>query len=157
MRNPNFNFLYSDCCLFIFLDGSAFYLDDFLEKLTGFYRLMAGTVNGYPHFVARACRNPNNYGASCSYIWYSGYVFDSITTFRTCILVFHIVKLSLNSHIHFSRFGWVVGVGRYIGQTKGVMYTQNKSFCPTNIGIWRYLNQDLQWNDNGDISVTCAS
>ena len=90
MRNPNFEFLYSDCCLFIFLDGSAFYLDDFLEKLTGFYRLMAGTVNGYPHFVARACRNPNNYGASCSYIWYSGYVFDTITTFRTCILVFHI-------------------------------------------------------------------
>ena len=88
MRNPNFKFIYSDCCLFIFLDGSAFYLDDFLEKLTGFYRLMAGTVNGYPHFVARACRNPNNYGASCSYIWYSGYVFDSITTFRTCILVF---------------------------------------------------------------------
>ena len=62
-----------DCCLFIFLDGSAFYLDDFLEKLTGFYRLMAGTVNGYPHFVARSCRNPNIYGNSCTYIWYSGY------------------------------------------------------------------------------------
>ena len=60
-------------------------------------------------------------------------------------------------YINFIRFGWVVGVGRYIGQTKGVMYTQNKSFCPTNIGIWRYLNQDLQWKDNGDISVTCAS
>ena len=62
-----------DCCLFIFLDGSAFYLDDFLEKLTGFYRLMSGTVNGYPHFVARSCRNPNVYGNSCTYIWYSGY------------------------------------------------------------------------------------
>ena len=96
MCNPNSKFLYSDCCLFIFLDGSAFYLDDFLEKLTGFYRLMAGTVNGYPHFVARACRNPNNYGASCSYIWYSGYVFNSITTFRTCILSFYIVKLLWN-------------------------------------------------------------
>ena len=70
---------------------------------------------------------------------------------------FYIVKLLLNFYIHFFRFGWVVGVGRYIGQTKGVMYTQNKSFCPTNIGIWRYLNQDLQWKDNGDISVTCAS
>ena len=70
---------------------------------------------------------------------------------------FFIVKLQLNFYIHFFRFGWVVGVGRYIGQTKGVMYTQNKSFCPTNIGIWRYLNQDLQWKDNGDISVTCAS
>ena len=70
---------------------------------------------------------------------------------------FYVVKLSLNFYIHFSRFGWVVGVGRYIGQMKGVMYTQNKSFCPTNIGIWRYLNQDLQWKDNGDISVTCAS
>ena len=70
---------------------------------------------------------------------------------------FYIVKLLLNFYIHFFRFGWVVGVGRYIGQTKGVMYTQNKSFCPTNIGIWRYLNQDLQWKDNGDISLTCAS
>ena len=26
----------------------------------------------------------------------------------------------------FSRYGWVVGVGRYIGQTKGVMFTRNE-------------------------------
>ena len=57
----------------------------------------------------------------------------------------------------FSRYGWVVGVGRYIGQTKGVMYTQNSSFCPTGIDNWRYLNQDLKWMDNGAITVTCAS
>lgn len=61
-----------DCCLFVFLDGSAFYLDDFLEKLTGFYRLMYGTVNAHPHYVSRNCRSPEIYGASCTYIWYSG-------------------------------------------------------------------------------------
>ena len=26
----------------------------------------------------------------------------------------------------FCRYGWVVGVGRYIGQTKGVMFTRNE-------------------------------
>ena len=61
-----------DCCLFVFLDGSAFYLDDFLEKLTGFYRLMYGTVNAHPHYVSRNCRSPELYGSSCTYIWYSG-------------------------------------------------------------------------------------
>ena len=64
----------------------------------------------------------------------------------------------LHLYIFFaSRYGWVVGVGRYIGQTKGVMYTQNSSFCPTGIDNWRYLNQDLKWMDNGAITVTCAS
>ena len=46
----------------------------FLKGLTGFYRLMYGTVNGHPHYVARSCRTPESYGSSCTYIWYSGYV-----------------------------------------------------------------------------------
>ena len=65
--------------------------------------------------------------------------------------------ISFISFYLFSRYGWVVGVGRYIGQTKGVIYTQERPICPTNINSWWYLNQDLQWKDNGAISVTCAS
>ena len=64
---------FSDCCLFIFLDGSAHYFDDFLRKLTGHYRLMYGTVNNHPHYVSRNCKNPDEYNGSCTYIWYSGY------------------------------------------------------------------------------------
>ena len=110
----------------MFLDGSAFYFDDFLRKITGFYRLMYGTVNGHPHFVARNCRSPDTYGSACTYIWYSGY-------------------------------GWVVGVGKYIGQTKGVIYTREESICPTGARGWRYLNEDLEWQDNGNIVISCAS
>ena len=62
----------SDCCLFIFFDGSAFYFDDYMRMLTGPYRLMYGTVNGHPHYVARGCREANLYGPKCSYIWNSG-------------------------------------------------------------------------------------
>ena len=80
-----------DCCLFIFLDGSAFYLDDFLEKLTGFYRLMAGTVNGYPHFVSRSCRSPNIYGSSCTYIWYSGYDIPMNSNLYAIIYIYNII------------------------------------------------------------------
>ena len=62
----------TDCCLFIFLDGSAHYFDDFLRKLTGHYRLMYGTVNNHPHYVSRNCKNPDEYNGTCTYIWYSG-------------------------------------------------------------------------------------
>ena len=61
-----------DCCLFVFLDGSAYYFDDFMRKVTGFYRLMYGSVNGRPHYVARNCGDPDRYGTNCTYIWYSG-------------------------------------------------------------------------------------
>ncbi len=61
-----------ECCLFIFLDGSAYYFDDFMRKLTGYYRLMYGSVNGHPHYVARNCKDPDEYGTSCTYIWFSG-------------------------------------------------------------------------------------
>ena len=61
-----------ECCLFVFLDGSAYYFDEFMRKVTGFYRVMYGSVNGHPHYVARNCRKPDEYGTSCTYIWYSG-------------------------------------------------------------------------------------
>jgi len=115
-----------ECCLFVFLDGSAYYFDEFMRKVTGFYRVMYGSVNGHPHYVARNCQKPDEYGSSCTYIWYSGY-------------------------------GWVVGVGRYIGQTKGVMFTRNEGQCPTDLDGWRYLDQDLTWQDNGNIYIKCAS
>merc|ERR1712223_1751789 len=115
-----------ECCLFVFLDGSAYYFDEFMRKVSGFYRVMYGSVNGHPHYVARNCRKPDEYGTSCTYIWYSGY-------------------------------GWVVGVGRYIGQTKGVMFTRSEGQCPTDLDNWRYLDQDLNWQDNGNIYVKCAS
>ncbi len=47
-----------ECCLFVFFDGSAYYFDDYLRLLTGPYRLMYGTVNGHPHYVARGCKEP---------------------------------------------------------------------------------------------------
>ena len=40
-----------DCCLFLFLDGSAFYFDDFLKARTGEYQLQPGRVNGLPHYA----------------------------------------------------------------------------------------------------------
>ena len=55
------------------------------------------------------------------------------------------------------RYGWVVGVGRYIGQTKGVMFTRDEADCPTGLRGWRYLNEDLAWQDNGNIYIKCAS
>ena len=36
-------------------------------------------------------------------------------------------KIVYPMHLNaFCRYGWVVGVGRYIGQTKGVMFTRNE-------------------------------
>ena len=40
-----------ECCLFIFLDGSAYYFDDFLRIRTGEYQLQPGKVNGFPHYA----------------------------------------------------------------------------------------------------------
>ena len=40
-----------DCCLFLFLDGSAYYLDDFMRQRTGEYQLQPGKVNGFPHYA----------------------------------------------------------------------------------------------------------
>ena len=40
-----------DCCLFLFLDGSAFYFDDFMKERTGEYQLQPGRVNGLPHYA----------------------------------------------------------------------------------------------------------
>ena len=96
--------------------------------LTGYYRLMYGTVNGHPHYVARGCKEADQYGPNCSYIWHSGY-------------------------------GWIVGIGTYIGQTKGVIYTRSHGACPSDYGSsrWRYLNSDMEWRDNGNIYIECAS
>ena len=55
------------------------------------------------------------------------------------------------------RYGWVVGVGKYIGQTKGVMFTRNTNACPSGTSKWRYLNADLEWQENGNIYIRCAS
>ena len=52
---------------------------------------------------------------------------------------------------------WVVGDGRYIGQTKGVMYSQTPADCPHGLQGWRYLDTDLAWRDDGKLSLTCAS
>ena len=41
----------------------------------------------------------------------------------------------------FSRYGWVVGVGRYIGQTKGVMFTRNEGQVRFN----KILSDDTLW------------
>ncbi len=54
----SFFFFPPECCLFVFFDGSAYYFDDYLRLLTGPYRLMYGTVNGHPHYVARGCKEP---------------------------------------------------------------------------------------------------
>ncbi|XP_059095148.1 uncharacterized protein LOC131889935 [Tigriopus californicus] len=116
-----------ECCLFVFFDGSAYYFDDYLRMLTGHYRLMYGTVNGHPHYVARGCKEAELYGPNCSYIWHSNY-------------------------------GWIIGIGTYIGQTKGVAYTRTQSQCPTSSDSgWRYLNKDLDWKENGNIVLECAS
>ena len=40
-----------DCCLFLFLDGSSFYFDDFMKARTGEYQLQPGRVNGLPHYA----------------------------------------------------------------------------------------------------------
>ena len=45
-----------DCCLFLFLDGSAFYFDDFMKERTGEYQLQPGRVNGLPHY-AKYCHH----------------------------------------------------------------------------------------------------
>ena len=83
------------------------------------------------------------------------------------------------SYIWNSGYGWIIGIGTYIGQTKGVIYTRSHGPCPTQertagyisfyyyfVGIrmlksanfrWRYLNKDLHWKDNGNIILECAS
>jgi hypothetical protein len=58
---------------------------------------------------------------------------------------------------HYYRYGWVVGVGRYIGQTKGVIYSRQEETCPSGLSNWRYLNEDIEWKDNGNIYVECAT
>merc|ERR550534_3285621 len=60
-----------ECCLFVFLDGSAHFFDDFLKARTGEYRLQPGRVNGKPHYVSRSCSQPSRYGATCNYLWSS--------------------------------------------------------------------------------------
>ena len=48
-------------------------------------------------------------------------------------------------------------MSRYIGQTKGVMYTEVTADCPTDLPNWRYLASDLGWRDNGRITLTCRA
>ena len=69
-----------------------------------------------------------------------------------------IFKLQFYHFYNYSiRYGWVVGVGKYIGQTKGVMFTRNTNACPSGTSKWRYLNADLEWQENGNIYIRCAS
>lgn len=118
--------LQQDCCLFLFLDGSAHYFDTFLKERTGEYQLQPGKVNGRPHYANRECQIPGRYGSSCFYVW-------------------------------FSNGRWVAGEGRYIGDSKGVMYTSEESDCPTDLAGWRYLDSDLSWRSDGRITVHCAA
>jgi hypothetical protein len=39
--------------------------------------------------------------------------------------------LSLHCVTFCVRFGWIIGIGTYIGQTKGVVYTRSEGGCPT--------------------------
>ena len=55
------------------------------------------------------------------------------------------------------RHGWVVGVGRYIGQTSGVIYTAEGGNCPAGLRGWHYLDLNLHWQNNGNIAVHCAA
>ena len=52
---------------------------------------------------------------------------------------------------------WVLGDGRFIGQTKGVMYTESPGDCPDGLQGWRYLDTDLTWRDDGKLTVACSS
>merc|ERR1711973_657640 len=59
----------SDCCVFLFLDGSAHYFDSFLREKTGTYTLQPGTINDYPHYANKECSLRGRYTADCTYIW----------------------------------------------------------------------------------------
>ena len=59
--------------------------------------------------------------------------------------------------MHFFRHGWVVGMGSYIGQTNGVVYTPEAGNCPDGLGGWNYLDLNLHWQNNGNIVVRCAA
>ena len=50
-----------DCCLFLFLDGSSFYFDDFMKARTGEYQLQPGRVNGLPHYAKYVIQRVNNF------------------------------------------------------------------------------------------------
>merc|ERR1711973_658314 len=59
----------ADCCVFLFLDGSAHYFDSFLREKTGTYTLQPGTINDYPHYANKECSLRGRYTADCTYIW----------------------------------------------------------------------------------------
>ena len=63
----------------------------------------------------------------------------------------HVIGVCLFIVCRYSGFGWVVGVGKYIGKTKGVVYTRQETVCPTEVNgqTWRYLDKNLEWKDNG--------
>ena len=67
------------------------------------------------------------------------------------------VMTNSNDIFLYFRFGWVVGVGKYIGQTKGVIYTRHEDACPSGLSNWRYLNEEIEWKENGNIIVECAT
>jgi len=117
-----------ECCLFLFLDGSAHYFDTFLKVYTGQYQLQTEKVNGHPYYSNRECSSgPGTFSATCQYIWRSG-------------------------------GRWIVGEGRYVGQNKGVMYTSEDGRCPHGLLGWRYLDSDMNWRDKrGKISLECTS
>ncbi len=53
----------------------------------------------------------------------------------------------------------MIGVGSFVGDTKGAVYTESESRCPSHVvdNSWRYLGEDLEWKDNGNIAVTCVA
>jgi len=60
-----------ECCVFIFLDGSAHFFDTFLRQKTGTYTLQPGTINEHPHYANKACSLQGRYTSECTYIWKS--------------------------------------------------------------------------------------
>jgi len=115
-----------DCCVFVFLDGSAHFFDAFLRQKTGTYTLQPGTINGHPHYASKTCSLQGRYTSECTYIWRS-------------------------------KGAWIIGDGTSIGETRGVMFGTGAGSCPIGVQNWKFLDEDLNWNSEGKISLECMS
>jgi hypothetical protein len=38
-----------------------------------------------------------------------------------------------------------------------VIYTRQEDACPSGLPNWRYLNEEIEWKENGNIVVECAT
>jgi len=117
-----------ECCVFIFLDGSAHFFDTFLRQKTGTYTLQPGTINDRPHYANKACSLQGRYTSECTYIWKSkgAWIIGDGTSIGETRGVM---------------FGTGTGAGT----------------CPMGVTSWKYLDSDLTWKDNGKISLECMA